>query len=183
VDEFSSAEAALTALLDTVATVDDDDLQRLTPCRDFDVSSLADHLIDTIIRLGTAAGIERQVSGGQSIAERILAVTQTVLTGWRRRGLGGDITFSGKTLPDRLALGILSLELVVHGWDFAVSLHRSLDVTDALAARILGVAHQTLTAESRVKAGFDPPLPVPQTASALEKLIAFTGRDPSLQLP
>jgi uncharacterized protein (TIGR03086 family) len=183
VDEFSSAEAALRAVLDTVEVVDDDDLHRPTPCRDFDVSALAEHLIDTIIRLGTAAGIEHQDTDGQSIAQRILHVTHTVLAGLRRRGLGGDITFSGRALPGRLALGILSLELAVHGWDFAVALNRSLDMTDALAAHILGLAHHTLTAESRVKAGFDPPLPAPQTASPLDKLVAFTGRDPNLQLP
>ena len=86
--------------------------------------------------------------------------------------------FSGRTLPAQLALGILSLELVVHGWDFAVALHRPLDVSDAHAAFVLGLAQQTLTAESRVVAGFDPPVEVAAGAPELDQLIAFTGRDP-----
>jgi uncharacterized protein (TIGR03086 family) len=91
------------------------------------------------------------------------------------------IAFGGRTLPAHLALGILSLELLVHGWDFAVALDRPFDVPDAYAVHILGRAHPTLNAESRVNAGFDPPVPVPPDASALDQLIAFTGRDP-LQL-
>jgi hypothetical protein len=58
VDEFTSAERALTANHAVVQTIGDDDLNRRTPCRDFDVAALADHLIDTISRLGTAAGVQ-----------------------------------------------------------------------------------------------------------------------------
>ena len=90
-------------------------------------------------------------------------------------------SFSGRTLPAHLALGILCLELVVHGWDFAVALDRPFDVSDAHAAHILGLAQQTINAESRTTAGFDPPVPVPADATPLEQLVAFTGRDP-LQL-
>jgi uncharacterized protein (TIGR03086 family) len=82
------------------------------------------------------------------------------------------------TLPTRLALGILSLELVVHGWDFAVALCHPLDVSDAHAAHVLGLAQQTITAQSRATAGFDPPVPVPARTGTLDQLIAFTGRDP-----
>ena len=105
-------------------------------------------------------------------------MTQPILAGWRRRGLTDDVVFGGRTLPAHLALGILSLELVVHGWDFAVALHRPLDVSDAHAAHVLGLAQQTLTAQSRATAGFDPPVPVPDDAGPLDQLIAFTGRDP-----
>lgn len=182
-DEFTSAERALTVNHAVVHTIGDDDLHRRTPCRDFDVTNLADHLIDTISRLGTAAGIQSAVPDGASIDQRIQQVTQPILTGWRRRGLTSDVVFSGRTSPAHVALGILSLELVVHGWDFAVALHRPLDVSDAHAAHILALARQTLNAQSRASAGFDPPVPVPVDAGALDQLIAFTGRDPGQMNP
>jgi uncharacterized protein (TIGR03086 family) len=97
--------------------------------------------------------------------------------------LTDDVEFSGRTLPAHLALGILSLGLVVHGWDFAVALHRPLHVSDAHAAYVLGRAQQTLNSQSRATAGFDPPVPVPAAASPLDQLIAFTGRDPTLGGP
>ncbi|HZA09268.1 TIGR03086 family metal-binding protein [Mycobacterium sp.] len=177
-DEFTSAEQAL-AVVDLVTqTIGDDDLHRPTPCRDFDVTALADHLIDTISRLGAAAGIHTAAPDGGSIDQRIHQMTQPILDGWRRRGVADDVVFSGRTLPANLALGILALELLVHGWDFAVALHHPLRVSDALAADVLGLAQQTLTAQSRATAGFDPPVPVPAGTGAFDRLIAFTGRDP-----
>jgi uncharacterized protein (TIGR03086 family) len=178
VDEFTSAEQALVVLHHVVETIGGDDLHRPTPCREWDVQALADHLIDTIARLGAAAGIQTTVPDGDSIDQRIQELTQPTLGEWRRRGLAGEIVFSGRSLPAHLALGILSLELVVHGWDFAVALNRPLDVSDTHAAHVLGLAQQTLTPQSRATAGFDPPLPVPGNAGALDQLIAFTGRDP-----
>jgi uncharacterized protein (TIGR03086 family) len=178
VDEFTSAEQALAAVRHVVATIGDVDLHRPTPCPDWDVAALADHLIDTISRLGAAAGVQTAPPTGDSIDQRIQQATQPILAGWRRRGLVDDVVFSGRTLPANLALGIVSLELVVHGWDFAVALHRPLEVSDAHAAFVLGSAQQTLTAESRVVAGFDPPVEVPANAGAIDRLIAFTGRDP-----
>ena len=105
-------------------------------------------------------------------------VTQPLLAGWRRRGLTGDVVFGGRTLPTRLALGILSLELVVHGWDFAVALHRYLEVSDTHVAYVVGLAQQTLTPQSRATTGFDSPVALPANADALDRLVAFPGRDP-----
>jgi len=178
VDEFTSAEHALVVVHQVVETIGDDELHRPTPCSDWDVTALADHLIATIGRLGTAAGIEPTVPDGDSIDQRIQQLTQPTLAGWRRRGLTDDVVFSGRTLPAHLALGILALELLVHGWDFAVALRRPLHVSDAHASHVLGLAQQTLTTQSRATAGFDSPVPVPASASPLDRLIAFTGRDP-----
>ena len=177
-DEFASAEQALVVVHHVVGTIGDDDLHRPTPCRDWDVQALADHLIDTIARLGAAADIQTTVPDGDSIDQRIQQLTQPLLEEWRRRGLTDDVVFGGRTLPAHLALGILSLELLVHGWDFAVALDRPLHVSDAHAAHVLGLAQQTLTPESRATAGFDPPVPVPANSGALDQLIAFAGRDP-----
>ena len=142
------------------------------------MAALADHLIDTIARLGAAAGISTATPERGPIDGRIEHLTQSILAGWRRRGLADDVFFSGRTLPARLALGILCLELVVHGWDLAVALKRPYDVPDDLAAHILALAQQTLTAESRAIAGFDPPVAVPADATPLDRLVAFTGRHP-----
>lgn len=182
-DEFTSAEQALVALHHVAQTIGPDDLHRCTPCRDWDVQALAEHLVDTIARLAAAAGIQMVALNNGSIDQRIQQLTQPILAQWRRRGLTSDVAFSGRTLPAHRALGILSLELVVHGWDFAVALHRPIPISDAHAAHVLGLAQQTLTPESRVTAGFDPPVPVLASAGALDRLIAFTGRDPQQMNP
>jgi uncharacterized protein (TIGR03086 family) len=182
VDEFTSAEQALVALHHVTQTIGADDLHRRTLCPDWDVEALAEHLIDTISRLAAAAGVRTAAPDDGSIDERIQQLTRPIVAEWRRR-LADDVMFSGRTLPSQLALGILSLELVVHGWDFAVALRRPIPVSDAHAAYVLGLAGQTLTPQSRVTAGFDPPVPVPADACALDRLIAFTGRDPLQMAP
>jgi uncharacterized protein (TIGR03086 family) len=135
------------------------------------------------IQSGSWMSIIAGAGESKAIDQRIQQLTQPILADWRRRGLINDVVFSGRTLPAHLALGILSLELVVHGWDFAVALDRPLQVSDAHAAHVLGLAQQTLTAQSRATAGFDPPVPVPDSAGALDRLIAFTGRDPKQMNP
>jgi uncharacterized protein (TIGR03086 family) len=182
-DEFGSAEQALVAVHYVVQTIGHEDLHRPTPCRHWDVEALADHLIDTISRLGVAVGIQSAVPEGGSVDQRIQQLTQPILAEWRHRGLAGEVVFSGRTLPARLALGILSLELLVHGWDLAVALRRPFVVLNAHAAHVLGLALQTLTPQSRATAGFDPPVPVPANAGKLDQLIAFTGRDPGQLKP
>ena len=58
-------------------TIGPDDLHRPTPCRDWDVEALADHLVDTISRLGAAAGIRTAAPDGDSIDQRIQQVDAT----------------------------------------------------------------------------------------------------------
>jgi hypothetical protein len=49
VDEFASAGQALVVLQHVVQTIGPDDMHRPTPCDDWDVQALADHLIDTMM--------------------------------------------------------------------------------------------------------------------------------------
>ena len=177
-DELSSAEMALTALQSVVHLIGDDDLHRPTPCHDFDVAALADHLVETVIRLGESAGAHLACAADATVERRILQATRPVLTAWRSRGVAGEVEFSGLALPARLALGVLSLELVVHGWDFAVALRRPLPVSAAHAEFVLAMARETIAEESRDIGRFGQPVSVADDALAIDRLVAFTGRAP-----
>jgi uncharacterized protein (TIGR03086 family) len=177
-DEFTSATTALNALEEVLASLTDADMHRPTPCPDYDVATLLHHVTDTIARLGAAAHIPTADDPHATPSDHLHNVTTQVVDGWPARGTHGDVHFSGRNLPDPLALGILSLELVVHGWDLATALHRPIHITDEHAAFVLDRARHTLTPQSRAVAGFDDPVPVADTAATLDKLIAFTGRNP-----
>lgn len=73
-------------------------------------------------------------------------------------------------------VGILALEFLVHAWDYATATGRTLDGVESLATYVLGLARTIITPEGRVRAGFDEPVDVGAPASALQQLIAFTGR-------
>jgi uncharacterized protein (TIGR03086 family) len=75
--------------------------------------------------------------------------------------------------------GILSLEFLVHAWDYAKACGREVTAPDSLSDYVLGVAKTVITPERRTNVGFDDPINVTADAGALDRLIAYTGRRPS----
>ncbi|AWT55325.1 TIGR03086 family metal-binding protein [Mycolicibacterium smegmatis] len=178
VNELSSARTALAALTPIVATIGDDDLHLATPCAGFDVSALCDHLVGTVAMVGAAADAGFGASGTGSAGSRVIQSAEAVIALWHRRGTDGEVVFAGRTMTAGLALGVLSIELVVHGWDLATALGLHLPIAAAHAEYVLGLARAIITPQSRITAGFDPPIPVGDDDAAMNRLIAFTGRTP-----
>lgn len=182
-NELSSAETALRALSPVLRVITPDDLGLPTPCPGFDVAALADHLVGTIWMVGAAAGTESLRSdcaayGAEGIETRVTRSAEAVIAAWRRRGTAGEVAFADRTMPAGLALGVLSVELVVHGWDFAQALHQPLPVAGAHADFVLDMARHIITPSSRKSAGFDEPVATATDADALDRLVAYTGRAP-----
>ena len=75
--------------------------------------------------------------------------------------------------------GILSLEFLVHAWDYAKATGREVTAPDALSDYVLGLAKTIITPQGRTSVGFDDPVDVAGEAGALDRLIAYTGRQPS----
>ena len=75
--------------------------------------------------------------------------------------------------------GILSLEFLVHAWDYAMAMGSTANVPDSLADYVMGLAQGVITPQGRTTAGFDDPVEVPGDAGALDRLVAYTGRSPS----
>src|SRR3981189_1701813 len=59
VDELQSAEAALAVLQDVLHGVANDEWTKQTPCREFDVAGLTDHLMNSIAAIGAAPAAPR----------------------------------------------------------------------------------------------------------------------------
>ncbi len=178
-DELDSAEAALQVLQQVVHGIATDDLGKPTPCREFDVAGLTDHLLNSITMLGGAAGAQFPERNAEDSVERqLIAAARPALDAWQRRGLDGSVAWGSGEAPAAFMAAILSLEFLVHAWDYAVAIGRPIDVPDSLAEYVTGLARQIVTPEGRVRAGFDDPIDVGEHASTLERLVAFTGRVP-----
>jgi hypothetical protein len=54
-----------------------------------------------------------------------------------------------------------------------------LDAPEPLSEYVLGLARQVIRPEIRARTGFDDPVDPPDDAGALERLVAFTGRNPA----
>jgi uncharacterized protein (TIGR03086 family) len=180
-DELASAEAALGALRHVLHPISRDELSKSTPCSEYDVMQLTDHLMNSITLLGGAAGAELPERNSEDSVERqIVGAARPALDAWHRRGLTDTVTIGTNEIPATFAVSILSVEFLVHGWDYATATTQPIDVAESLADYVLGLAHKVITPQGRATVGFDDPVAVPDDAPALDRLIAFTGRDPAV---
>lgn len=178
-DELASAEASLRVLERAVHGIAADDLTKQTLCREFDVAGLTDHLINSITQIGKAPGAEIPArDSADSVERQIVAAARPALDAWHRRGLGGSVPFGPREAPAGYLAGIFSLEFLVHAWDYAVTTGRPISASDTLSEYVMGLAQRVITPDTRGSAGFDDPVEVPADASALDRLVAFTGRVP-----
>ena len=178
-NELQCSAAALEVLHGVLDGVEVPDMDNPTPCSEYDVTALTDHLLRSITLLGGAAGAalpERDPDA--PVARQVIPAATAALQAWERRGLDGDIDFGPQPFPARLAVGIMALEYLVHAWDFGTSVGADVPVPDDLADAVLGLARQVITPEGRQRAGFDDPVDVAGDAPAMDQLVAFTGRRP-----
>lgn len=179
-DEFHSAEAALGVLQRVLHPVSRDELSRQTPCAEFDVAQLTDHLLKSITSVGGAVGAEFSTPAADDSVERqVIATARPALDALRRQGLDRTATLGGNQVSTRALAGILSIEFLVHAWDYAEATGHPVDVADSMAEYVLELAKKIITPQGRSTVGFAEPVDLPVGAGALDRLVAFTGRDPA----
>jgi uncharacterized protein (TIGR03086 family) len=178
-DELRSAELSLGVLHKVVQGIAESDLDKRTPCSDYDIAGLTDHLLRSITLLGGAAGAELpERDPTDSVERQVILAGRPALDAWHRRGLDGSVAIGEREMPAKALVGILSLEFLVHGWDYASAMGVELPAPDSLSEYVLHLAEGIVTPEGRAVAGFDDPLDVADDAPPLHRLLAFTGRRP-----
>ena len=178
-DELESAEATFAVLQHVLHGIAADDLEKQTPCREFDVAGLTDHLMNSITVLGGAAGAQfPDRDRTDSVERQVVLAGRPALDAWKRRGLDGTVPVGDGEAPATIMAGILSLEFLVHAWDYAAAVGREVNAPDSLTDYVLGMAYNIITPQGRTRAGFDEPVDIPADAGSLDRLLAFTGRRP-----
>jgi uncharacterized protein (TIGR03086 family) len=177
-DQLVSAEATLAVLQPVLRNLTDEDRTRATPCSEFDCHALAEHLFGSLTGLGAMVGTTVVNPEQGSLENRVAVMADQVITAWRARGLEGTVPHpAGGEFPAALAVNILSLELLLHAWDFAQGSGQKLTVSDELATYVLGLAEQVVPG-ARAGGAFAEEVEVAAGASPMEKLVAYTGRRP-----
>jgi uncharacterized protein (TIGR03086 family) len=178
-DELESAEATLVVLQHVLHGIANDEWSKQTPCREFDVAGLTDHLMNSITTIGAAVGAEfPERDETDSVERQVVLAARPALDAWQQRGLEGTVGFGQGEAPATMMAGVLSLEFLVHAWDYAAATGRDVTAPDSLSDYVMGLAHKVITPQGRINIGFDDPVDVPADAGALDRLIAYTGRNP-----
>jgi uncharacterized protein (TIGR03086 family) len=170
-----------------VGGVRGDQLSAATPCGDWDLHALLNHII-----LWTAYSAERRATGEQVPEELMNAdfvaepgyaadyaaqVDKAVAAwsdpaAWER-----NLNVMGTPTPAADVASLLIAEMVLHGWDAAKASGQPYTARDDVAQAVL-TAVEANAGLFRTYQGFAEPVPVPASASALDRALAQSGRDP-----
>jgi uncharacterized protein (TIGR03086 family) len=179
-DELQSAEESFAVLQHVLHPIAKDDESNQTPCREFDVAKLTDHLMNSITTIGGMAGAEfPDRDRSDSVERQVVLAARPALDAWHHRGLDGTVPFREGDAPAKMMVGVLSLEFLVHAWDYAKAMGHEVEAPESLSDYVLGLAKQIITPQGRGSVGFDDPIDVVADAGALDRLIAYTGRQPN----
>jgi uncharacterized protein (TIGR03086 family) len=183
---FGPATTTMTRL---VTGVTDDQLTARTPCPDYSVADLVDHIrvlsfaFTQSARKGDVPAGEGRGDGSRlqtGWRDEITANLAELEEAWRDPAAYRGVTMAGPIeMPGGAAALVALDEVVVHGWDLARATGQPFDVDDASAAACLSFVESFDVPAEESGGLFGPPVPVPDDADPLPRLIAATGRDPS----
>jgi len=167
-----------------------DQFDAATPCSEYDVRKLINHLLFWGPSLEAAArkeqvappaAGERDVSVADRDAPGLLeAQLDRLVAAWGRPEAWEGATQLGSPtpLPAPMIGGMVLGEFVVHGWDLARATGQEAGWDD----EVLQLVHREVakTAEQGREMGvYGERVPVPDTASVLARTLGLTGRDPN----
>ncbi|HEY3670700.1 MAG TPA: TIGR03086 family metal-binding protein [Acidimicrobiia bacterium] len=155
-----------------------DQLDAPTPCDDWDVRTLLNHMLETQQYFLDRARGEQAPPLSPEPPDGLIGNDATAA--YERGRTAMIATFSDDRVVERTgpSLGIAFSDTLLHGWDVARATGQDTTMPVGLAQAAYGVMHGAFPDDQR-KGVFGPELPVGDDASPQEKLLAYTGRDPS----
>jgi uncharacterized protein (TIGR03086 family) len=176
-----------------VADIGDHQLGAPTPCRGAAVADLLDH-VDGFCVAFTAAAAKNLDAGSQAPSAdgtrlgtdwrtRIPVRLARLAEAWQDEEPWTGMTRAGGVdLPGEVAGQVAVNELIVHGWDIAAATGHGYACAPGLIQAACEFVQPVVAQNPDGSPGlFGPPVPVPDDAPPLDRLIAMTGRDPAWQ--
>lgn len=160
-----------------------------TPCREYDVRGLLNHLLywgpslvaaaaDTPVAPPAPSDREADLVGADW-ADRLEAQTARLTSAWAEPGAweGSTRIVGPDPLPASMIGGMVITELVVHAWDLARATGQRPEWDDELLEFVLLAVEQTAE-QGRELGAYGPLVPVLDSAPVLDRILGLTGRDP-----
>jgi uncharacterized protein (TIGR03086 family) len=181
--EMAAAAAEAARVVNAVPA----ELDGPTPCGDWDLRTLLNHTI-----LWTSYSAERRAHG-ESVADELMskdfaaeadfrqdyeAQLDRAVQAWSDPSTWeGDIGVMGNATPAADVAAMLIMEMALHGWDVAKATGQDYTCDEAVAEALI----ETVEAQAelfRKYQGFGDTVTVPADASAFDRALALSGRDP-----
>jgi uncharacterized protein (TIGR03086 family) len=170
-----------------VRTVSDGDLGAPTPCPEYTVGDLLDHVNGLAVAF-TMAALKTPLEGAgsgdaarlpadfrESVPQRLSELAQA----WRSPAAWEGMTAAGGVdLPGEVAAAVALDEIVLHGWDLARATGQPFDVEEDL----LQIVHEFVSSigpDDRDGSLFGAAVDVDPNASLLDRVLGLSGRDPA----
>ena len=190
-DTLDALQQATTATEKIVAGVQPSQLGAATPCTEWDVRALLNHMLGAM-QLGAAILTDTApehptppgglpdvdlVGGDAGAAYR--AASENLLAAARFKGaLDAVHTTPLGEMPGAVLGGILALDLLVHGWDLAEATGQDAAFDPDLTAHVHGFAEQAIQPGMRDGGLVGPVVPVDEGAPVMDRLVGHMGRTP-----
>jgi len=186
---MSSAELirkAVAATAHLANGLSEDNSADATPCVDFNVGDLVEHIAG-VFAMSASAAMKKELSahaGSVTISDNPGATLALLGSGMVDAWATPD-AFDGRThlgpreMSAFIAGHITFFEILIHGWDLAMATGQRLELSDDLAEAILGSAQRLCTDQAREFGAFGSQVHIPGQSGPFEHALALTGRDPN----
>jgi uncharacterized protein (TIGR03086 family) len=190
-EDFEAFDRAVAATAQVVKGVRSDQLDAPTPCTEWTVGDLLNHLVGT---LWLAEGLfadqpprHAPAPGGLPATDLLggdpaTAYAQAAVAALTAAGAGDALSRTHETplgpMPGPALAGFTTLDIAVHGWDVATATGQHIDLDGDLAGRLLGFAQQTLADEASRAGKIGPAVPIGADTPVTHRLVAYLGRRP-----
>ncbi|ONI73478.1 TIGR03086 family protein [Actinosynnema sp. ALI-1.44] len=176
-------------MIDVVNGIKPDQLGAATPCSDYDVRKLLNHLLYWGPSLEGAARKELvpppvtpedETDIPDDWQDKLVSNLEKLTASWSEPDAWDGTTHMGgpTELPAALVGGMVTGEVLIHGTDLARATGQRLEFD----ADLLDYVHHELVANvewGRDMGVYGPEVPVPADAPLLDRILGLTGRDPN----
>ena len=176
-DPIAQLDAIVPLLDELVASVDETGLDVPTPCAQFTLRQVLEHMVGGATMFAASfrgvppgpapddvlAGFPKAMADLQDAVRTPGALERTIVAPF------GEI-------PGEAFARFVALDGLVHGWDIATATGQSYDPPAEVVAAVDAFARQAIGAGMRDGGSFGAPVEPPAGASPLVALVAFTGR-------
>ncbi|MFE2053050.1 TIGR03086 family metal-binding protein [Streptomyces sp. NPDC059459] len=177
-------DAAARRAVPVVRGIADDELTAPTPCADYDVRALLDHLHHVVVQFQqlaakkdadfstTPSAVRPDTDWRAAFARETGALVEAWAAPGAEEGTSGQMG-----MPARTVAHMALLDLTVHAWDLAAATGQPYEADPAVVGELLG-AVAAMAPQAREYGVFGPEVPPPGHATELDRVLALTGRSP-----